>query len=340
MSVTDIHIKTCPACDARLTPGLTICAKCRMPVAKMADLWAARRKAESLGRGKVKVSEAREIDWRSLAKAGGIAAGVLVVMLGMYFGVKYMGGAYDKPWLRYPTDPEQLVKEFMGYIETDKDKSFDKAYGLMSMSVRHDQESGERGRYRQLYHEVYKYLTEEFGPGWGATMSLVAEPGGGGGTLFYRVEVGAETLHVAVEPQGPEKGPAPSPARYGVMQIAEFPIEEAAEAQQMAGIGGVVGGIAGQAAKDNLQNVIGGLSSRRLTPMQTKRQYLPLVRKANVPRMVVLHLWPVRNDPVVRARLESMVKDQRYAPDVQKTAQEILNGTVPLEDLIAGHVPE
>jgi hypothetical protein len=94
--------------------------------------------------------------------------------------------------------------------------------------------------------------------------------------------------------------------------------------------------VAGQGAIDNLQTIIGARESQRLTPMQRKVKLLPIVRDPRTTtRQVIIRLWPVRQDPVVRARLEAIGNDDRYAPVMKQTAKAVLTETVPEEELIA-----
>jgi hypothetical protein len=217
----------------------------------------------------------------------------------------------------------------------------------VSGTVRQENDTQEAGNYLQLYHEIEKYLAGEIGAGWSGQMTIapadakadpLREP------VVYVVKVGLETLHVEVCPQGPDKpgGALPTPPRYGVVEIKEFPISQAGKFQQMEGITGVVRTIGGNQAASNLQQVIGvgGAMNGRQTPMQIKCQVLPLVRDPDAPTLGrgLLHLWPVRNDPVVQARLESIAKDARYAPEMQRRAQDVLESRVPPEDLIAAGV--
>ena len=198
------------------------------------------------------------------------------------------------------------------------------------------------GHYRQLYHVMQKYLTEEIGSGWTSSLTILpAEPTADPtqGPTVYIVKVGLETLHVQIAPQGPAgTGGGAGGRHYGVVEVQEFPMSSAAYFQKMAAIGGVVRGIGGDQAASNLQQVLGVAgNSGRETPMQTKYRVLPLIRdpSAGTLKRALLNLWPVRNDPVVRYRLMGIVADQRYAPDMQRVAKEILEGTTDPVDLMA-----
>jgi hypothetical protein len=336
-----LPITRCPACDTPLVRGKVECVKCRLAVNKMADLWSARRAAELRGLGEVQITRSAGAEMRRwIGPAIKVAVLALLVGLGVWIYQKVT--FKPEKWKAYPTDSAAMVKEFVELVDRDDDASHDKAYGWISLTQKHpDKESDEVGWYRQTFHEVHRYMTGEFGAAWTATMAIAPDGPEKDGLMSYAVSVGPETLHILVEAQKAENGSTPFPEHYGVMAIQEFPIDEAGKNQQMAAITDIVGGVGGDAAGHNLATVLGAAGGGgRMSLMQRKREYLPLVRDPNVPRMNLLQLWPARKDPVVKARLEAITKDMRYDPQVQQSAQQILDGTVPVEDLIAGHVPD
>ena len=46
----------------------------------------------------------------------------------------------------------------MNNIAVGDDPGYDKAYALIAPSAHDPQDGDERGHYRQLYHEIFKYL--------------------------------------------------------------------------------------------------------------------------------------------------------------------------------------
>lgn len=344
----------CPACNARLRAGMANCPSCSMAVAKMNDYIVAMLRARAAGMvparlerpsgwPKLDVTLSPPVKW-----ALGILAGGVGILL-LYMLVVGSIGPGEPAWKKYPTDPQDLLHRYFVLIEKDEDAAHDLAYGLVALPEKHPEDSDEVGRYRQLFHVIHKYLSDEISPGWTKGLSILpAEPAADPAKepTTYIVKVGLETLHVQIAPQGPEKGGAGGggggvvggPAHYGVVEVQEFPIGQAANFQKLAGITGVVRGIGGNQAASNLQQVLGaGGSPGRETPMQTKLRVLPLIRDlSNVTlKRALLHLWPVRNDPLVRARLTALVADQRYAPEMQRVAQEILEERVDPVELMA-----
>ena len=78
--------------------------------------------------------------------------------------------------------------------------------------------------------------------------------------------------------------------------------------------------MAGQAAIDNLQTMIGAAGgSRRENPMQKKYRLLPILRNPReVSWQAVVQAWPIRKDPVIRNRMNQIISDDRYDPQVKK----------------------
>jgi len=259
-----------------------------------------------------------------------VALGVAVVLLGTAV-VYYITRPKPTPWLEYPADPQALVTQFMKLIQEDTVAAHNKAYALVNLPDRQKDDEA----HLQEYHEVHRYLSPLFGSDWAARMTVVpVEPG-----KTYEVRIGTERLHVDVIKQGPPEGPPTE--HYGIVAIREFPLDEGPAAAQMAAITSILGGVAGKGATDNLNVIVaGGGNYARLSKMQMKRVALPVAMDPNTSvRQVILHLYPVRDDPTVKACLQTLIDDQRFTMESRNTAKEVLEGTVPLEDLIAAGVP-
>jgi hypothetical protein len=153
----------------------------------------------------------------------------------------------------------------------------------------------------------------------------------------FAAKLGLETLHIDVHQETPPDKMAKAGEHYGITRIEEFPISEARKFLQMEAVTGILGGVAGQGATNNLQTVIGGMGEhQRMTPMQRKVQLLPIARNPHqVSRQSIIRLWPVRQDPVVRARLELIAQDGRYDIQIQRTAKDVLTEKVDETELIA-----
>lgn len=347
---TSTPLSHCPACKAKLQRGLEACPSCQMSVSKMQDYLVAMQRAKAVGMEPVRTSRLPQIniEWTPPVKIAAWGLGILVVGIVLYLSVGFLWQRAAPSILHYPTDPQELITQYFRLIEQDKEEPHHQAFTLQSLTVLHPDKSDERGQYLQLYHVLNKYLTGEIGVGWSAAGIMVVTPvdptaDPSKGKTAYLVKIGLETLHVEIIPQGwdPTKpdNPPPTPTRYGIVNIEEFPISQAAQFIKLAAITGVFRGVGGQGAGENLQTVLslGGTGGGRETPMQTKYRVLPMVRdpeSANI-RRGLLHLWPVRRDLVVKARLLSIMEDARYTLEDQRLAKEVLEERVAPEDLMA-----
>ena len=143
-------------------------------------------------------------------------------------------------------------------------------------------------------------------------------------------KVGLETLHIRVQQETPADKLALQGKHFGVLGVDEFNRNDAEGFQQMEGIMGVVGGVAGEGAVDNLKTIIsvGGRRPRE-TMMQTKVRMLPIIgNPREVSRRAIVMTWPVREDPVVRNRLAAIMEDGRFDKEVRDTAKRVLEGTI------------
>jgi hypothetical protein len=185
---------------------------------------------------------------------------------------------------------------------------------------------------------MHNYLTAEFGSDWISRLNLQADKAN---PDIVTASIGPETLHIRTSLQTPADKLTDKNHHYAVAAIDEFDVSEAAEMQKAAGITSVLGGVAGPGAVSNLQTILSsaGGANRRESPMQKKLRILPNLRDPRAAvRRTVLQAWPIRRDPVIRNRLQLMIDDGRYQPDVIQTAQQVLQENVPEEDLIAAGV--
>jgi hypothetical protein len=113
-------------------------------------------------------------------------------------------------------------------------------------------------------------------------------------------------------------------------------MQDAASMQQAEAITGYLKLYGAQGSINQLQSIAGASESRRMTAWQRKVSILPIVRNPRtVTRQAIIRLWPIRKDPVVKARLESIAEDGRYDNLIQQTAREVVNEKVSEEELIA-----
>jgi hypothetical protein len=325
--------RACPNCAATFSAGSRQCPVCKLEVAKMDAFAAAKQAARKKGLQTTKVQEAGTPVWRRP-----IVIGVLLGLLLLAFIIaKFSGAGGPPPWTQYPSTKEEVVKQLFTDIAVGDDPGYDKAYALIAPSARNPEDSDEKGHYRQLDHEVYRYLSGEFGADWLSTLQIEQDPTNSDMMIAH---VGLETLHVPVVLETPADKLNDNNHHYAITGIQEFDISEAAGFQQTAGVMAVLGAEAGQGAVRNLTAVIGAAgASHHESPMQTKLRLLPILRD---PRMLskyeIYQTWPIRKDPVVRHRLDAIVEDDRYPPELKEVAKEVLNDSVTDEELIAAHV--
>ncbi len=326
---------TCPNCHAAIPRGARACSVCKLEVAKMAGYAAAKKAALTRG---IKTT-AVERKASSLPVGSIVKAVILLLVVG---GIAYGGYLLFKPkpprYLQYPAAAQDSARKFMTYISAGTDLQYDQAYAMIPDSVRDPRADDERGQYHQIFHIMYLYLSGEFGDNWIAKTDVAPDPADPDVVI---VHVGLETLHVRVADQTPADKKAIGP-HFGVLGVDEFDVAEAGKFQQRKAIEGVVGGMAGQGAVNNLEKVLNsGGAPRNETPMQKKVRLLPVVGNPHeVSGQAVLNLWPIRKDPVVRNRLEQVVSDGRYDSQIQDVANEVLKDKVTEEELIAAGVPE
>jgi hypothetical protein len=239
-------------------------------------------------------------------------------------------------WTKLPKTQLDAAREILTDISKG-DPGYYKAYDLIAPSAKNPDNRDDVGRYRQLFHVMNTYLSTEFGSDWIDTITLQADKNNGD---LIEAHIGPETLHLRAVLQTPADKLNDNNHHYAIEGFDEFDIHDAAAMQQMAAITGILGGVAGPGAVNNLQTIIGAAGgNQRESPMVRKLRILPNLRNPRTAvRRTVLQAWPIRRDPVIRARLQSIVDDQRYQPDVIQTAQQVLQENVPEEDLIAAGV--
>jgi hypothetical protein len=333
--MTNAAKPTCPNCHAAVPAGARQCSVCKLEVSQMRAFAAAKMAARRKGLATTEVEEASPPFYQALLRPVFILPLVICAAIVLFF---VMRPAKADPWQRLPASQMDAAKEFLTHISKGTDDGYEKAYGLVAPSVKRPKDSEELGKYRQLYHVMNNYLATEFGKDWITLLNLQADPAN---NEFVLAKIGPETLHLRITQEvPPEKMKGDADRRYGVHNIEEFDIEDAAALQKAAGIMGIVRGVAGAGAENNLQTIMGARGgNRRESKMQTKLRILPNLRNPRaVVRMTVINAWPVRTDPVIRARLDQISKDGRYPNDVQQTARDVLADNISDEELIAAGV--
>jgi len=305
-----------------------------MEVAKMEEFAAAKKAAEAKGLGKTVVIGNQKSLWRRWVRPEVIVLAVLVVVM-----VWWMTRPGPPPaWTRFPDSPMEAAEQLVRLVAMETNESSDKAYALVPPAARDADMEDEQGLYRQLFLTMNHYLRDEFGADWmtRATFAVAKE-----NADVIEVHIDAETLHVRTVLVTPSEKQNETNRRYGIAGISEFDVRDAAGFQKMGAISGVTRGYGGEGAVGNLQAVLAAGARQRESAMQTKLRLLPILRdprRANGNRFALIQTWKVRQDPVIRQRLEMIANSDLYDREIQQTAKDVLRDAVPEEELIAAGV--
>lgn len=323
-------VRRCPNCQAVVPQNAKRCVSCKMDVAQMETFAKARGQARKKGVQSTEVQLAAPPWWRS---AGGIATLAVILFVGAFVAWRFMRPTPPPPWTRFPNSPDTLVDQFFHNIAVGDDPGYDKAYALIATPARNPNDSDELGHYRQLYHEVFKYLNI-FDSTWVQDMKIEHDPASPDSML---VHVGPETLHVGIHIETPADIVNDSNKHYSVGGISEFDINDAANMSSTEAQKALIGSVAGQGALNNINTILGASGGHaRETPMQTKMRLVPLLLDPrHINRQEVIRTWHLRKDPAMRWALERITQDGRYANDIQQSAQEVLDEKVSEEERIA-----
>jgi hypothetical protein len=302
----------------------------------MAGYAAAKKAAQSRGIKTTQV-EARRAPLISVGLA--VKAVLLIVVVGgLSWGVFTLFKPKPPRYLQFPATGQESARQFLTHISAGEDKEYDQAYGLIADAVRDPQMNDEIGHYRQMFHNMNRYLSNEFGANWIQNTQVAADPADPN-VMIARVSL--ETLHIRVANQTPpdRKGAGP---HYGILSIDEFNINDSSKMLQTSGLEGGLRMLGADGAIPQLDLIRGASGEpNNETPMQKKLRLLPVVGD---PRTVswkaIVQLWKIRTDPVVRARLEAIMNDGRYDPVIQKKAEEVLKEKTTEEDRVAAGVRE
>jgi hypothetical protein len=324
--------RMCPACGTFIPAGRRLCSTCKLEAAKMDGYEAAKRAAQSRGFTGTKVQASRA---DIIRRAIRITTWVLVIAGIVYGGWSIYAWLHPPPrYLQYPNTAEGTVREFLNYVSAGDDKSLDKAYFLVADSVRDPKASDDRGDYRQIFDVMHNYLANEFGEDWLTQAKYAPDPAD---PDMFVLRVSMETLHIHVAQQTPPEKEKEQGPHYGFIGVDEFSVNDGPDYRKMAGIEGVLRGVAGQGAVDMLDSVIASGANRWHGPRMVKKVGLLAVLRNphNLNWKDVLQTYPLRDDPVVRARLTKITTDGRYDTTLQEKAKEVLDDKVTEEELIS-----
>lgn len=324
--------RVCPACETFVPAGRRHCPQCKLESAKMDGYEAAKRAAQSRGFTGTKIQVSRA---DIIRRAVRITTWLLVIAAVGYGGYSIYAWLHPPPrYLQYPNTAEGTVREFLNLVSNGDDKSLDRAYFLVADSVRDPKASDDRGDYRQIFDVMHNYLASEFGDDWLAGARYAPDPAD---PNTFVLHVSMETLHIRVAQQTPADKEKEQGPHYGFLGVDEFNVNDGPDYRKMAGIEGVLRGVAGQGAVDMLNSVLAsGANKWRGPPMVKKVGLLAVLRNPhNINWKDVIQTYPLRNDPVMRARLTRVTADDRYDQVIRDKAKEVLDDKVTEEDRIA-----
>jgi hypothetical protein len=156
----------CPGCGAKVFAGRKRCMKCGGDVLEMQKKAAARPKGDDKP-----ATEEVVATWLGRVMRVGLVVLVIGVVLFALYGLKLMfmpGGLWDN----YPTTREAAVREFFGHIADGSDKSYDKAFMLISFRERTTGRSGEDDLYKNVFRRMRDDFTKKYGSDWLSKMQL------------------------------------------------------------------------------------------------------------------------------------------------------------------------
>ncbi len=323
-------IRRCPSCGAVVPKSASACVNCKLDVARMDSYKGARTSAAQ--RIAAAESAANPPFWKSPSV---IAGAVLLIAIAAFITWRLTRPTPPPAWTRFPTTQDELATQLMQDIAVGDDPGYDKAFALIAPSSHDPQDGDERGHYRQLYHEIFKYLNN-FDPQWVASMKIEQDPTNPDTML---VHVGPETLHVGTQLQTPADKLNDTNKHYALTRIAEYDVSDAANMSAGEAQKAVIRSMAGQGAVNNIEAIAGAGGHAHETPMETKMRLMPvLLNPRNVNNFEIYHTWPLRKDPAIRWALDRITSDGRYANDAQSIAKEVLDEKVTEEELIAAGV--
>jgi hypothetical protein len=321
----------CPNCHAALSPGARACTVCKLQVSQMAAFSAAKKAAQQRGFKSTQVETNYTPAWRSPATLIKTLCLLLVIGTIAYYGYHWFG---PKPprYAQFKPTPQEAVHDFLALLNAGDEAHF-RAYQLIDNSARAGLDDP-NGSFRQVFHYLNEYLSAELFKNWIDKTQLFPDPKD---PNVITAKIDLETIHIRVIQSTPPDKMQKYGPRYGIVGIAEIDVQYAAELQKMAIIGDIIGNVAGRGSKSNFDSVLGASAANRHQPPFIKK--IDLLNVLRDPRAanwrVVVQTDPLRTDPVIQARLNAILTDDRYDVTVQNVAKEVIDDKVTEEEKIA-----
>ena len=106
----------------------------------------------------------------------GMKIGLILLVLGVVacgsWGVYLTFFTHHGPFDEFPTSREQVVRDFLTRISEGTDKSYEKAFFLVSFRYRQSNDINEIYNFKALFARIHKDFNKQFGPDWIHTLQI------------------------------------------------------------------------------------------------------------------------------------------------------------------------
>ncbi len=239
----------CPNCGAKVLANRKFCFKCNRDVTQMDKLIALRAQEAKGPSGEQKFAIVFGHVMRVVMWA--VIAGVVVILI---LGMKMMflpGGLWDN----YPKTREAAVREFLQHIAAGTDKSYEKAFMLISFRERSTGKSSEDVVFKSVFKQIHDEFNQKYGNDWIGKIKLEnlgSNDKYADDEVDFRLTLGNDTYLVASQVQlditratanmtlPRTKKPVykeDGENHFGILDIAEYPVHPKRHMLDVAGPG-------------------------------------------------------------------------------------------------------
>jgi hypothetical protein len=237
----------CPNCGAKVFANRKLCMKCNRDVTQMEKVIALKAE-EAAGPSK----EVVFAEWVGRVARVLMWTAAVAVVVFILWGVKVMfmpGGLWDN----YPKTREAAVREFLGYIAEGSEKSYGKAFMLISFRERSTGQGDEETKYRAVFGKMHDEFAGKYGKDWLSKMRL---ENAGSADLYpddevdFRLKVGTDCYTIATQVQIDTTRAAANMTlprikkpvyaedgknRFGILDVAEYKVHQTRHMAEMVG---------------------------------------------------------------------------------------------------------
>jgi hypothetical protein len=186
----------CPVCNAPVLKNRKICFKCNRDLTKMDKILALRAE-------QAKVSSEEKV-----GNAIGSIIKVIFILI-VIGGVGFMGyGAWmmlhpGKPFDDYPTTRLDAVKGILAAISEGTDKSYEKAFKLITLHVRTTDNAHQDLVYKMVYQKMHDEFLKLYGPDWLSKTKIekASDPSDNDEIVPYTFTIGDDVYHIDTQAQ-------------------------------------------------------------------------------------------------------------------------------------------